>query len=384
MPAAKVIMNGLSRSHEESQAPERIHELKHDSSVLALAVSDEYLFAGTHNGEILVWSLGSFHLVQRIQAHKRSVLCLFLSEAPTPSKRSSTTSSSSTPSSTDLDSQSLLISSAGDAVISIWCPKTFRRLYEIYSVHDVGDYFSVAYSRLHQTVYLGSQDTSIQWVNLNDPARRVSHDSALHPDRRHHKFFDSKAIGGTSTPRRADHRSSLIPDSETVLELDQGAKLQFAHTGFIFCMIIATGPTVRVDADEEVLISGGGDGIIKVWRLRHEEEYDDLEEWEAWEKREFMVLGEEDLQSVMALAIDGSFLYSGKKKGIVELWDLDTKQKLRVIKAHRGDTMTLHLEWGYLWSAAATGSAAVSFIMPLKIHEHFANNITEAQHRPLR
>ncbi|MBE3044606.1 hypothetical protein IMZ48_18980, partial [Candidatus Bathyarchaeota archaeon] len=64
--------------------------------------------------------------------------------------------------------------------------------------------------------------------------------------------------------------------------------------------------------------------------------------------------------SVLSLALDGSFLYSGKIEGIIELWDLDTKQKLRSIKAHRSDIMSLQMSWGCLWSAAATGSAAVS------------------------
>lgn len=128
-------------------------------------------------------------------------------------------------------------------------------------------------------------------------------------------------------------------------------------------MIIARGPTVLVDSDEEVLISGGGDGSIKLWQIKQDEKYDGYEEWDAWEKREIMCLrGDDDDfgESVFSLAIDGSFLYSGKKKGVIELWDLDTKQKLRVIKGHRGDVMALQLSWGYLLSGATTGSAAVS------------------------
>lgn len=128
-------------------------------------------------------------------------------------------------------------------------------------------------------------------------------------------------------------------------------------------MIIARGPTVLVDSDEEVLISGGGDGSIKLWQIKQDDKYDGLEEWDAWEKREIMCLrGDDDDfgESVFSLAIDGSFLYSGKKKGVIELWDLDTKQKLRVIKGHRGDVMALQLSWGYLLSGATTGSAAVS------------------------
>ncbi|ROV92116.1 hypothetical protein VSDG_07561 [Cytospora chrysosperma] len=355
---ATTITNGLSLSHEESDTPERVQELKHDSSVLALAVSDRYIFAGTHNGELLVWSLATFELVRRIQAHKRHVLWLFLSDSPSSTSHSDSTSSA--PDSIEADSRSLLISSAGDALVSVWCPTTFTRLYEIYSLDHVGDIFSCAYSRQQDTVYLGAQDQSIQWVRLGDPDRRVPHDNPNHPNRRQDRFFDSKAVGGTSTPRRKDKREALIPTPEATLEIHRGSVGKYAHFGFVYCMIIAKGPTVLVDPDEEVLISGGGDGTIKLWQIRQDQKYEGLEEWEAWEKREIMCLGEEDsvAESVFSLAIDGSFLYSGKKKGIVELWDLDTKQKLRVIKGHRGDVMALQLSWGYLLSGATTGSAA--------------------------
>lgn len=374
------ITNGFSLTHDESDAPVRVQELKHDSSVLALAVSDKYIFAGTHDGELIVWSLGTFELVRRIQAHKRHILWLFLSGSSSSTTHSD--SSQSSPDSTSANSRPLLISSAGDALVSVWCPETFTRLYEIYSVDHVGDVFSCAYSSQQDTVYIGAQDQSIQWIRLNDRDRRVPHNNPSHPDQRHHPFFDSKAPGGVSTPRRKDKREELIPKPEATLEIDRGSVGKFAHYGFVYCMIIARGPTVLVDSDEEVLISGGGDGSIKLWQIKQDEKYEGYEEWDAWEKREIMCLrGDDDDfgESVFSLAIDGSFLYSGKKKGIIELWDLDTKQKLRVIKGHRGDVMALQLSWGYLLSGATTGSAAVSHhtlaAWAARIYEPCANNV---------
>jgi di- and tripeptidase len=342
MPRAHAATTALSSSPVEQDTcadaePQLLHNLKHDSSVLALAVSHEheYIFAGTQDGEIVVWSLGTFQRVRRIQAHKRSVLCLFMSA-----------------------DRSMLFSSAGDATISVWCPETMKRLYEIYSTTDVGDIFSMVYSAQRDTLYIGAQNTSIQWVTLNDANSRVTHESAQHPDRRNHRFFDSKAVGGTSTPRRSDERWSLIPKAEQVLEIPRGAIGMFAHYGYVYCMLIAKGPTVLVEADEEILISGGGDGTIKLWRLGSGKEDDDADANNGI--RELVVLGDDDAESVMSLTIDGSFLYAGKLHGIVELWDLDTKQKLRVIKSHKADIMTVQMGWGYLWSAAATGTATVS------------------------
>lgn len=320
-----------------SLVPELVHNLKHGSTVLALTVSPAHdrIYAGTQDGEIVAWSLATFQQVHTIQAHKRSVLSLFLSP-----------------------DASLLFSSAGDPIINVWCPKTLNRLYEIYSTHDVGDIFCTAYSAQYDTLYLGAQNSTIQWVSLNDPAARVSPESERHPDRRNHRFFDSKAVGGTSTPRRNDQRWGLIPPSRAVLEIDNGAIRNFAHFGYVYCMLMTKGPTVEVNADEDVLISGGGDGTIKLWSLAGSARGTDSDADDEEGIEEIMTLGEDDADSVLSLAVDGSFLYAGKLDGVVELWDLDTLQKLRVIKAHKYDIMSLQMGWGYLWTAAANGWAS--------------------------
>lgn len=356
-------MDGLSLMAQPAESlietfhqPRRLQELKHDDTVMTVAVSDKYIFAGTHTGEISVWSLATFELVKRFQAHKRHIERLVLSD---------------TAASPDAPSRPILVSTAGDAIVSVWCPNTFARLYEIYWLDHIGDVFSCAYSAEQDMLYIGAQNTSIQWIRLGDPDRRVSPDNDNHPSKRFDPFFDSKAVGGKSTSRRKDRRETLIPPANETLEIYRSSIGRNIHTGFIYCMILAKGPTVLVGAEEEVLITGGGEGCIKMWQIQKDKKYDDMEEWAAWEKREIMCLGDEDAQSIFTLAIDGSFLYSGKKRGVIELWDLDTKQKLRVIKDHRGvnfrngdlingDIMSLHMAWGYLWSGATTGTAAVS------------------------
>lgn len=318
-------------------APKELQELSHSAAVLSIAVSDEYIFAATSNGEISVWSLGSYQLVQTIQAHRHSVLCLFLTS-----------------------DYKHLFSSACEPIISIWCPKTFVRLFEIYSTYDVGDVFSVVYSAQRDTVYIGTQTASIQWVSLKDAEREGSAESASHPDKRQHRFFDSRAVGGTSTPRRTEDHYALIPRAQALLEIDSGAIEQYAHFGWVFCLRIARGPSVLVDADEDVLVSGGGDGTIKIWRLTDDgTDYGDGDKVNGGIVK-LLTLGEDDGQSVLCLEVDGSFLYAGKLDGIVELWDIDTQQKLRVIKAHDDKINSLKMSFGLLWSASASGSASVS------------------------
>lgn len=331
------ILSPLEIAQDPSTQPDLVHSLKHTSSVLALAVSAQHecIYAGTQDGEIVVWSLGTFHQVHRVQAHKRSVLSLFLSP-----------------------DGSLLFSSAGDPIINVWCPRTLNRLYEIYGTYDVGDIFCTAYSPQHDTLYLGAQNASIQWVGLNESSARVSPESERHPDRRNHRFFDSKAVGGTSTPRRNDDRWGLIPKAHSVLEIDAGSVRNFAHYGYVYCMLMAKGPTVEVGAEDDVLISGAGDGTIKLWSLGQGEE-----EGQTGGIQEIMTLGTDDAESILSLALDGSFLYAGKLDGVVELWDLDTAQKLRVIKAHDDDIMSLQMGWGYLWTAATNGWASVGALI---------------------
>lgn len=354
-PAAVTVLPTLEVPDCQQTQPELLHSLKHSSSVLALAVSPQHdsIYAGTQDGEIVVWSLSTFHQVQQVQAHKRSVMSLSLSP-----------------------DGSYLFSSACDPIINVWCPRTLRRLYEIYGNHDVGDIFSTAYSPQHDTLYIGAQNMTIQWVSLSDPSTKVTPDSQRHPDRRSHRFFDSKAIGGTSTPRRSEDKWGLIPRANNVLEIDSGAIRKFAHYGYIYCMLIAKGPTVEVGPEDDVLISGGGDGTIKLWSLGAQGRTDPDDPERAGIK-EIMSLGADDAESVLSLALDGSFLYAGKLDGIVELWDLDTAQRLRVIKAQNHDIMSLQMGWGYLWTTSADGWANVStffffwpslFPLPNSIH----------------
>ena len=322
----------LNRAEEDGpstarlkEKPELAHHLQNDSSILTLAVGSRYVYAGTQDGEIVVWSLASFELVARIQAHTRAVLCLFLSADGT-----------------------LLFSSAGDAIVNAWCPDSLKRLYHIYSTYDVGDVFSVAYSSQFKTVYMGAQNTSIQWVSLDESTTRPSPDPEAHPDARIHKFFDSIAKGGTSTPRPQNNRTGS--NDGVVLEIDKAHMMHYAHFGYVYCMLLVRGVTRLIEADEDVLVSGGGDGTIKIWKLSHDQ---------SQGIQEVACLGEDDAESVLSMAVDGSFLYSSKLEGVIELWDLDTKQKLRVIRAHKGDVMTLQMGWGHLFSAGSTGYARV-------------------------
>ncbi|KAL8994844.1 MAG: hypothetical protein Q9169_005291 [Polycauliona sp. 2 TL-2023] len=310
-------MASLDSEHREP--PALFHKVKNERSILALAVSEARLFAGTQSGEILVWSLEAYERLRWIKAHERSVLSLHVSEA-----------------------QGLLFSSAGDAIVNVWCTKNLDRLYSIYSTYDVGDVFCVAYSASHDTVYLGAQNTSIQWYNLSEKDNRPTLDLTRHPIVRNHRFFDSKGPGGTPTPRLAPIAGPSSGDGQ-YLEIDKEDIVQYAHNGYTYCMLMVGGCEGET-LEDETLISGGGDGTIKIWSL--DATTGAISELKALESGD---------ASVLTLVLDDTLLYTGRLDGEINIWDLETYQLLRRIEAHTTDVLTLCVGHGSLFSGSADG-----------------------------
>lgn len=331
-PIGAPIRHGSSKQEQELQhaLPVLSHRMKNDSSILALALSDKNLYAGTQGGEILVYSLDTYERIAVIEAHKGSVLDLCLSTE-----------------------EGLLFSSAADRITNVWDLATFERVYSLYSTYDTGDIFCVAYSSRLRTVYLGAQNTSIQWYDLKEKDHRPRPQPDNHPLLREDPFFDSRGPGGVRTPRPADHgiRPKHAKGGQ-VLEIDKNNIHHFAHYGYVYCMLLAKG-VFPDSAGEEVLISAGGDGSINIWRP-------DPARGGAIELLFKLEDGREEGQSILSLALDGSFLYSGRSGGEVNVWDLETKQLVRSIKAHREDVLSISIGGGYLFSAAVTGYVRVS------------------------
>jgi len=101
--------------------------------------------------------------------------------------------------------------------------------------------------------------------------------------------------------------------------------------------------------DHETLISGGGDGVIKLWCL-------DKQDGGAITHPMSLENGDD---SILALALDGTILYSGRLEGEINVWDLDTRQLIRRVKAHSVDVLTLSVGHGSIFSGASNGIAKV-------------------------
>lgn len=105
-------------------------------------------------------------------------------------------------------------------------------------------------------------------------------------------------------------------------------------------------------SDKEVLISGGGDGVIKLWNL-------DPKSSGAISELDTLDDGRDEGRSILSIALDGTFLYSGRNDGEIDVWDLETRQLLRRLKTTSGDVMTISVGGGFLFSAGVTGVVEV-------------------------
>jgi len=345
---------------KQEAMPTLSHRLRHNSSILTIALSDEEIYAGTQAGEILVFSLSTYEKKAVIEGHRGSVLGLCLAQE-----------------------EELLFSSAGDRVVNVWRTKDLSRQCCLYSSYDVGDVFCVAYSAALQTVYLGAQNTTIQWCSQSEKGTEACPRREAHPSLRDHSFFDSAGPGGVRTPRpaEADVTARHARGGE-MIEIGKENVRHFAHYGYVYCMqIVKEG--VPESGGQEVLVTGGGDGVVKLWKLVAKN---------GGAIQELFTLddGREEGHSILSIAIDGTLLYSGRSGGEVDVWDLETRQLLRNIKAHRDDVLTICVGSGFMFSAAVTGyvrkfDRQYQLKSRLKAHDGriLASAFTYQQNRPI-
>ncbi|CAI7615409.1 hypothetical protein N7533_005161 [Penicillium manginii] len=296
------------------------HRVLASRSVLALVIDEECVFAGLQGGDIVAWSLETYDLVYSVHAHKESVLGLYLS-----------------------DDGNLLFSSGGDSVINVWSTRTFERLYSIYSHHDVGDIFTVVYSANNQTLYCGAQNTSIQWCDLSEEGSTLNQKaSAAHPSKRAHRFFDSKGPDGTRAPRPSDGAQS-VSEGGRVLTFKRDHHKIFAHHGYVYSMLLVKG-LIESAPSEEALLTGSGDGVVKLWRLG-----------QTPGAAPSQIAKLQNGDPVLSIAVEGSLLYCGLAGGALNIWNLDSQQLVKRISRHIGDLWAVHVIQGVAICGDSTG-----------------------------
>lgn len=193
----------------------------------------------------------------------------------------------------------------------IWCTEKLIPLYVInpYLGTDAGDIFCVTFSHSLQTLYLGCQNTALQWFDFNtlssppasSPRHSVADDST--------NFFDNKRSRASSvepipeasalllTGRSSIDIAERAPRSKTTkrekffsgysspviasrppsktrsskppkeINIEPECVLDSAHFGYIYSMALVSVPDENgqeEQSEDVVLLTGSGDETVKV------------------------------------------------------------------------------------------------------------------------
>ncbi|WFD36510.1 hypothetical protein MCUN1_003393 [Malassezia cuniculi] len=305
-----------------ADAPNPHHTISvHKSPVLSLAADRErgHLFAGTLSGTIYVWDIVTQQEKAQFVGHTRSVLAMVV--AP---------------------SRNLLFSSSCDSTVRVWDTHTLQPLALIYPASDnVGDILSLAWCDDEMTLYLGCQNTSIQWIHLGN-----AWDAQQTPRResRPHKFFDSQSLAqrleaqaspGAPNAEMLVRRTAVLKPDGThidtaaplrVLSVDHEAVALSAHYGYIYSL------TLLKNGDAKPLLaSGAGDGCVRLWTIS------------SSGLLPLTTLSPPGDHAVLALASWHNTLFVGRQQGPIQVWDLSSRSLIRTLSGHSDDVLSLQV-----------------------------------------
>ncbi|KAI0306265.1 Zn-dependent exopeptidase [Multifurca ochricompacta] len=319
--------------------PSLVHTLSQgENSILSVATDENHIYSGSQNQNISVWNKLSYTFETQLRGHTGSVLALEYA----PDKR-------------------WLFSSSG----MVWCTKDLTPLYIInpFLDTDSGDIFSLAWSPTNSTIYIGCQNTSIQWYNctnstLNSAGSLVS--SGTSTPKRAHKFFNSyprsqrrspdlESSNGINNPVRDIEGHIVIvspPTPRVEFNVPPENVIDSAHFGYVYCMALL--PSIRAGAtnstrEDVLLATGSGDETMKVWRCLPT-------------GLELLNTIECTHGAILSLVTREDILYAGCQDGYVRVWDLQTNTFIRTIIVQENiDVLSLSILGSDLYACSADG-----------------------------
>lgn len=323
--------------------PALLHKWTHTHSILCVvpAPQKKLIFCGTQDSKILVYDMINYSLKYEVncgqQNHASSVLTLTISA-----------------------DENHLFSAGSDSLVKVYDLSEIKPVSErdsddtvegelpircthiIFSLVDIGDIFSIAWCDLLSTIFIGAQNASILWCHLSltstGHGSNTSNVERL-PHLRYDKFFDSKGPGGSMNTLQSKHQlfrkysstSHSSHSSPKLVEVKNEDIIRFAHNGYVYCMDVfrcrlSDGRMLDKDfsfhyADdfENILVSCGGDGLVKIWGINSTESGLKITSVESLENEE----------SVLSMSIQDFYLYVGLSDSTINVWDLMTSQLIR-------------------------------------------------------
>lgn len=391
--------------------PELIHKWNHTHSILSICTfsTKNLLFAGTQDSKILVVDKRSYNIVKTIQLGNGSALDPLSSSPPTSNSIANTRSSVLC-----LDKsqdEKYLFSAGADSLVRVWsveyCTKDhclqIEEIATVYSITDIGDIFAIKYLDATQTLVFGCQNASLLYLdniidrihdsttlpsNFNKFASPPTHNDKdigmlqndeniiniakqsqtnldRLPHRRYDKFFDSKGPTGSApqTPLSFSPESlskELSPlnicDSNyphAILEIPAENIIRYAHNGFIYSIVQIEDAYNNLSHSDNVItesiITGSGDGINKIWNVVKN----------SMSGKVIIELEDEDMDNndgVISQAIEFPFLYSGLSDGLINIWDLNTKQLVStLVTPDANDITSISVHDDYVFAITEEG-----------------------------
>ncbi|OAX39892.1 glutathione degradosome [Rhizopogon vinicolor AM-OR11-026] len=343
IPSAVAPHPSVSRPiHSTAPPPRLLHSLGHENkSVLSLMADADHIYTGGQCQDIGVWDKHTFTLETSLRGHTGSILALELAEE-----------------------KGWLFSASGDSTVRVWSIVTFQPVYILnpYLETGAGDLFSLAWNPVTQVIYIGCQNTSLQWQGFcKFQLGRFTHEQigsgTSTPSRKVHKFFDSYP---QYTHRPADLQAnniSLPPSlsqdtfrgTNSLLNIPATNVIDSAHFGYVYCMTLipstreGTGGNAQKQAHNYHLVTGSGDETVKLWHC---------------DPSGLSMIHSFDCQhgAVLSLAASGETIYAGCQDGHVKVLDVETRTLVRsIIVQENVDVLSLSIMQSDLYTCSANG-----------------------------
>ncbi|KAJ1758889.1 hypothetical protein LPJ58_002563 [Coemansia sp. RSA 1591] len=314
---------------------------KDSISALTLALNEQYVFSGSQRGQIYVWSRETFRLERVLYGHTAGCLALVLD-----------------------DKRGVLFSGGGDGKVRAWDVQTLRCLYVVHAGVNSGAVLSLAYSHACDALVLGCQDTSIQVFDVANKDSVGREQRIKEMAARRSRFFDGStdpiavcASYMTSNSRPSSPADSAEPADEPAEEhyvVFESTITHYAHSGYVYSILL--GNVVRNSREEEILFSAASDGDIKMWRISGT----GLEEVGVLDRNTVSDSyggGADDDVCIHSLALNDELLFAGLQSGGIEVWDLETMQRIRTLASNSSaNVFSLVVHGHCLYSGASDGT----------------------------
>lgn len=322
--------------------PRLLHSLGDENkSVLSLMANAHHIFTGGQGQDVAVWDRHAFTLKTSLRGHTGSILALELAEE-----------------------KGWLFSASGDSTVRVWSTVTFLPVYILnpYLESGAGDLFSLAWNPAMQIIYIGCQNTSLQWqgfckFQLDRRAEEQCGSGTSTPTRKVHKFFDSYP---QYTHRPADLQAnnfSMSPSTsqgafvgtDSLINIPATNVIDSAHFGYIYCMALlpstreGTGHLAQKLGQNYYLVTGSGDETVKIW---------------CCNPSGLNMMHSFDCQhgAVLSIVTSGETIYAGCQDGHVKVLDFETLTLVRsIIVQENVDVLSLSIMRSDLYTCSANG-----------------------------